>query len=79
MAVLGSSKFNIVGPCAAFANICTNLAAQNGQEIIPRVVFIGGIISFIIYLTKLEKYCTMIPTSVLEGFSLGIATTIGLG
>lgn len=35
--------------------------------------------SFMVYALKMEQYCTMLPTSVLEGFSLGVATSIGLG
>jgi len=35
--------------------------------------------SFLVYLVKFENYCTMLPSSVLEGFSFGVATTIGLG
>lgn len=43
------------------------------------VALFGGIISFLVYLFKLENFCTMLPTSVLEGFSLGVACSIGLG
>tara|TARA_B110000285_G_C15097234_1_gene602797 strand:- start:993 stop:1559 length:567 start_codon:yes stop_codon:yes gene_type:complete len=44
------------------------------------MVAIGaGIFSFIAFLLKLEKYCTLIPISVLEGFSFGVAITIGCG
>jgi len=39
----------------------------------------AGIFSFAVYLLKLEKYCTLIPISVLEGFSLGVAITIASG
>jgi len=39
----------------------------------------AGIFSFIVFLLKLEKYCTLIPISVLEGFSFGVAITIGFG
>jgi MFS superfamily sulfate permease-like transporter len=35
--------------------------------------------SFFVYALKLEQYCTMLPNSVLEGFSLGVATAIGMG
>jgi len=39
----------------------------------------AGIFSIIVFLLKLEKYCCLIPISVLEGFSLGVAITIGCG
>jgi MFS superfamily sulfate permease-like transporter len=43
------------------------------------VAFGAGIFSLIVFLLKLEKYCTLIPISVLEGFSFGVAITIGFG
>jgi MFS superfamily sulfate permease-like transporter len=39
----------------------------------------AGIFSFIVFLLKLEKYCTLIPIAVLEGFSFGVAITIACG
>jgi len=39
----------------------------------------AGIFSFLVFMLKLEKYCTLIPISVLEGFSFGVAITIGFG
>lgn len=77
--VLGGSNYNILGPAGALVNIVSNLSAVNGVEMIPICATVGGIISFCVYLLKIENYCTMIPTSVLEGFSLGVATAIGLG
>jgi len=77
--LLGGSHYNILGPAGALVNIVGTLALVNGQAIIPLVALFGGMLSFLVYLLKLEKYCTMIPLSVLEGFSLGVATTIGLG
>jgi MFS superfamily sulfate permease-like transporter len=44
------------------------------------MVAIGaGVFSFLAFVLKLEKYCTLIPISVLEGFSFGVAITIGCG
>jgi SulP family sulfate permease len=77
--VLGGSNYNILGPAGALVNIISTLKAVNGVAIIPFVALVSGIMSFIVYLLKLEGYCTMIPTSVLEGFSLGVACSIGLG
>lgn len=77
--VLGGSHYNILGPAGALVNILSALKAVNGTDIIPWVAFYAGLISFFVYMLKLENYCTMLPTSVLEGFSLGVATTIGLG
>jgi SulP family sulfate permease len=76
--VIGGSNYNILGPAGALVNILHKLVEENGVEIIPLVAFFSGIISMIVYLLKLEKFFTIIPLSVLEGFSLGVALTIGL-
>jgi SulP family sulfate permease len=77
--VLGGSHYNILGPAGALVNILSTLVNHNGPEIIPLVAFWGGILSFCVYLSKLENYCCWIPISVLEGFSLGVACAIGFG
>jgi SulP family sulfate permease len=76
--IIGGSHYNILGPAGALVNILHKLVMENGVEIIPLVAFFSGIISFIVYLLKLEKFFTIIPLSVLEGFSFGVALTIGL-
>jgi SulP family sulfate permease len=77
--VIGGSHYNILGPAGALVNIVSNLANENGKDIIPWVAFVAGAMSLVVYLVKFENYCTMLPSSVLEGFSFGVATTIGLG
>jgi len=77
--VIGGSHYNILGPAGALVNIVNALSTKNGMAIIPWCATLAGAMSFVVYLLKFENYCTMLPTSVLEGFSLGVATTIGLG
>jgi SulP family sulfate permease len=77
--LVGGSDYNILGPAGALVNILSRLAIENGREIIPWVAFFAGILCLIVWALKLEKYCTLIPNSVLEGFSFGVAITIGLG
>ena len=77
--LFGGSDYNILGPAGALVNILNGLAVENGKEIIPWVAFFAGVLSFIVWLCKLEKYCCLIPNSVLEGFSFGVAVTIGCG
>ena len=36
----------------------------------------SGLVQMFMYAFSLEKYCVMVPLSVLEGFSFGIAITI---
>jgi len=77
--ILGGSHYNILGPAGALVNIVADLSGNYGVEMIPWVTIVAGVMSFLVFLVKFENYCTMLPTSVLEGFSLGVATTIGLG
>ena len=76
--LMGGSNYNILGPAGALVNINSKLVAENGIEILPYVAMLSGFISLVVYIFKLEQYCMLIPLSVLEGFSLGVATTIGL-
>ena len=73
--VIGGSHYNIIGAAVTLVNILSNLSAEYGQDIIPIVTMGSGILCFFIYLFKLENYCTMVPSSVLEGSSFGVATT----
>lgn len=77
--IIGGSNYNILGPAGALVNIIGGLVAENGVQIVPLVAIVSGIFLMIIYLLKLEHYCTLLPTSVLEGFSMGVAITIGCG
>lgn len=77
--LFGGSAYNILGPAGALVNNLNELQSSHGVDIIPMVAVGAGIFSFIVFMLKLEKYCTLIPVSVLEGFSLGVAITIGFG
>lgn len=77
--LFGGSNYNILGPAGALVNNLSKLSGEYGPDIIPMVALGSGMMSFCVYLLKLEKYCTLIPVSVLEGFSLGVAITIGCG
>ena len=37
----------------------------------------SGMIQMFVYAFQLQKFCILIPLSVLEGFSFGVALTIG--
>lgn len=77
--LFGGSNYNILGPAGALVNNLNKLSTLNGPEIIPMVASLSGVFSLIVWLLKLEKYCCLIPVSVLEGFSFGVAITIGFG
>lgn len=81
--LIGGSHYNILGPAGALVNILSRLVNENGgengggQDIIPWVAMVSGIFSLLVWTFKLERYCVLIPNSVLEGFSMGVGITIG--
>jgi len=77
--IFGGSNYNILGPAGALVNILNKFSTENGVKIIPMMAFYSGIMSMCVYLLRLEKYCMLIPVSVLEGFSLSVAVAIGFG
>jgi SulP family sulfate permease len=76
--LFGGSDFNVIGPAASLTSINAKLVIENGIEIIPYVAMLSGAFILWIYIFKLEQYVLLIPFSVLEGFSFGIATTIAM-
>ena len=76
--LLGGSDFNVFGPAASLTSINAKLVVENGIGIIPYVTMLSGAFILWIYMFGLEQYVLLIPFSVLEGFSFGIATTIAM-
>ena len=76
--LLGGSDYNVLGPAGALVNVLHAYYVKNGVKIIPYLAIFSGVISFLVYLFKLEKYCTVLPIAVLEGFSFAVALTIGV-
>ena len=77
--LLGGSHYNILGPAGALVNILSSLVGEYGVEIIPWISIVSGLMSLAVWAVKFEKYCCLIPNSVLEGFSMGVGITIGSG
>ena len=74
--LFGGSNYNILGPAGALVNILNNYSTQYGPEIIPILAFFAGCMIMTVFLFRLEKYCMLIPVSVLEGFSVSVAISI---
>lgn len=76
--LFGGSNFNIIGPTGALSGIIATYAFANGASSLAQLTIITGIFIFIAYLLKLEHYLIFIPSSVIHGFTLGVACIIGL-
>lgn len=79
--LFGGSKFNIIGPAGAltsllFAATVGGVVGVNGAQILPIIALFTGIIIFLIYSVKGERYIRYIPASVVHGFAAGVAFSI---
>ena len=74
--ILGGSDVTVVSPAAAFVSILYKFTFDNGEESIPLVTILAGILCFIVFATGIDKHYTKLPPSVIQGFSFGVATTI---
>ncbi|MBP1672866.1 MAG: inorganic anion transporter, sulfate permease (SulP) subfamily protein [Bacteroidetes bacterium] len=78
-AFLGGSPFNIIGPTGALSGILISFAITNGSFALPIIAIVAGIIIFLFYIFKFDKYIIFIPRSVVQGFTLGVAFLIAFG
>ncbi len=78
-ALLGGSHFNIIGPTGALSGILVAFTIVNGSITLPIIAILSGIIILIFYFLKFDKYIIFIPSSVVHGFTLGVAFIIALG
>lgn len=74
------SNFNIVGAAGALTTVLfgATLAAplDLGAAVLPLLALTTGIIIFIVWLLKLDRFLYYIPSSVMYGFAAGVAVLI---
>lgn len=74
--IFGGSNYNIVGPTGALSGLLASYAIANGAHTLPMLAIITGILILIAYALKLERYLIYIPSSAIQGFTLGVAFII---
>lgn len=77
--IFGGSNFNIVGPTGALSGVVATYVILHGIGGLPMLTILVGIFILAAYILKLERYLILIPSSVIHGFTLGVAFIIGLG
>lgn len=80
--VIGSfsgASFQISGPTGAMSAILITLAAQYGMQGVLISGFLAGILLFLSGILRLGRMIHFIPSSVITGFTSGIALVIVLG
>ena len=78
-ALIGGSFFNIVGPAGALSGILASYALLYGAAVLPIIAIVSGVIILIAWFFRLDRYIVFIPSSVIHGFTLAVAITIGFG
>ncbi|HBR71083.1 TPA: hypothetical protein DIC20_04945 [Candidatus Dependentiae bacterium] len=76
--IFGGSNFNIVGPTGALSGTIAAYGFMYGMNAIALLTIIAGFFIIAAYFLKLERYLIFVPSSVIHGFTLGIAFVIGL-
>lgn len=79
ISALSGASFQISGPTGAMTAILVTLAAQYGMQGILMACFMAGIILILAGILKLGRMIYYIPSSVITGFTSGIAIIIALG
>lgn len=77
-AIFGGSNYNITGPTGALSGVIGTYVLLHGIEGLPTLAILVGIIVLLAYIFKLERFLILIPSSVIHGFTLGVAFIIGL-
>jgi SulP family sulfate permease len=78
--IFGGCSYNIVGPTGALSGILAKNVAQFGKDGDPLayLAILTGLICFFIFILKWERFVLLVPSSVTEGFTLGVALIIAL-
>lgn len=74
----GGSNYNIIGPTGALSGIIASYVITYGASTVSMLAIFTGFFVLLAYLLKLEKYLIFIPSSVIHGFTLGVALIITL-
>lgn len=76
---LSGASFQISGPTGAMSAILVTLASKYGMQGILAACFFAGLILLVCGVLKLGRIIHFIPSSVITGFTSGIAIIIALG
>lgn len=76
--LFGGSNYNVTGPTGALSGMLAAFAINYGYSSLPLLATLSGIIIIIFFALRFERYIVLIPSSVVHGFTLGVALIIGL-
>ncbi len=79
VSLLGGSNVQIAGPTAAFATIVAGIVATKGMQGLILATLLAGILLILMGVFKLGGLIRFVPSTIVVGFTSGIAVTIFLG
>ncbi len=78
-AVFGGSKYQVYGPTAAFIPIILGLMTKyDSHAFLVLASLISGVILISLGLARLGRIVSLVPHSIVVGFTIGIAVVIGM-
>lgn len=75
-ALFGGSKYQVYGPTAAFIPVIGGLMATYNHSFLVLVSILAGALLMICGLGKLGRIVTLVPHSIVVGFTIGISVVI---
>lgn len=77
-ALFGGSKYQVYGPTAAFIPVIAGIMAAYNLSFLVLASIIAGLILMAMGLARLGRLSTLVPHSIVVGFTIGIAIVIAL-
>jgi SulP family sulfate permease len=78
-ALFGGSKYQVYGPTAAFIPVIAKITSKyEGHDFLMWCSIIAGVVLLIFGLARLGRIVTLVPNSIVVGFTMGIACVIAL-
>jgi SulP family sulfate permease len=75
-AFLGGSQYNVVGPTGALSGLLSIASVQYGQDVLPLLAIMSGIISMIVLAINMDKLAFFVPSNTMQGFTVAVAIII---
>ncbi len=75
-ALFGGSKYQVYGPTAAYIPVIGGLMATYSHSFLVMVSIVAGVFLILSGLFKLGRFVTLVPHSIVVGFTIGIAIVI---
>lgn len=76
--MIGGSHYNIVGPTGALSGTLASVSQTLGVDALSILSIMAGLLCILVWLLRLDKYVMFIPSSVIHGFTVGVAFIISL-